>query len=406
MKKTLTLLAFLFTVSAAVHAQVAPEATGSTAMLDYDLNYSQTADFYPGYHGPQQRGIPSGEVEYMNGKDHTPFSVTYSGGYIIGISGLEEGTGVFQHLLISQGYVSRHWTVGLSDDFGLHPASATTGFSGIPGVGGIPGQPAPGNEPVLSLSTRRLTNTAIANFSRKLTHDISFSADGDFESLRYPDGRGLDVNEVGGSPQINWRLNARSSASAQYNFSRFNYLGSPFTMETQSIEPGYMRVWNRWFKTSFSGGPEWVRSNNDQIVPPSTGIAATAQVTYTVRSMSVSLNYLRAVSAGLGLGTEIGVRRDEAFVEFSRAFGKKLSIGATGTYMRSQGLVQTGVTNGKYGGVHVTKRLGENVTLSASYSVIQQTSSLTLPKGALQGLSQVVGFNIAYHPRAMHTIRR
>lgn len=404
-----TLLAVfaLFSASYEARAQVEPAATGgkSTAKLDYDLGYTQTAAFFSGNENTIQQGVASGEVEYLNGKERTPFSLTYSGGYILGISGIDTGTGVFQHILISQGYVTRHGAVSISDDFGLYPTSPTTGFSGIPGVGTFPGLPEPPVEPILALNTRMLNNTAKATFSHSVTYNTNFSFTGDYESLRFPDHGGLDTNQVGLLPQINWHLNALSSASLLYNFSRSNYLGSTFTMETQSIEPGYTRAWNRWFKTSVSGGPELIHSDNNLVVPPSTGIAANAQVMYTAKSLSASLNYVRSVSAGAGEGSEIGVRNDDASADISRTFGRNLSIGASGAYFRTQGFVQTGLTNGKFGGVNVTQRFGKDITLSANYTAILQTSSLTLPAGALQGLEQEIGFNIAYHPRETNIIR-
>ncbi|MGA2050102.1 MAG: hypothetical protein ABSG96_20570, partial [Terracidiphilus sp.] len=241
---------------ATASAQVDPAATGSSAKLDYDLSYSQTALFYAGYSDAQQRGTAAGEVEYMNGKGHTPFSLKYSGGYSAAISGSESGAGVFQHLLISQGYETRRGSVTLSDDVGYYPQSPTTGFSGIPGVGSIPGLPGEPTEPILTLNTRCLNNTATLNITHSLNYATSFSVAGDYVWLRFPDGGGLDINEVGAHPQINWRLNALNSAFLQYSFTRFNYIGSPFAMETQSVEPGLHRIWNRRFTTDVSAGPE------------------------------------------------------------------------------------------------------------------------------------------------------
>jgi hypothetical protein len=401
----LAVLAVLIACATA-NAQVDPAATGSSAILDYDLSYSQTALFYAGYSDAQQRGTAAGEVEYMNGKPHTPFSLKYSGGYSIGISGSESGTGVFQHLLISQGYTTRRSSVTLSDDVGYYPQSPTTGFSGIPGVGSIPGLPGEPTEPILTLNTRCLNNTATLNFTHSLNYDTSFSAAGDYVWLRFPDGGGLDINEVGAHPQINWRLNALNSVFVQYSFTRFNYIGSPFVMETQTVEPGLHRVWNRRITTDVSAGPELIQSNNDQVVPSSIGIAANASVTYTGRLMTASANYYRTVSAGAGLQTQIGVRYNGASVDVSRTFGRDMTIGATGSYTQTAGLLQTGDTNGEFGGVNATRRLGEYLTVSGNYTVFHQSSSLALPTSALHGLSQVIGFSVAYHPRETHIVRQ
>jgi hypothetical protein len=395
-----------FIACTAARTQVVPSATGASAKLDYDLSYSQTAEFYAGDSETVQMGTVSGEVEYLNGYQRAPFSLTYSGGYISGISGPDTGTGVFQHILLSQGYFTRRGSVSLRDDLGFYPQTPTTGFSGIPGVGDLPGEPGLPSEPILTLNTRSLNNTATATFTHTLNYDTTFSIDGNFDSIRFPDGGGLDINQVGMRPEVSWRLNALNYASVEYSFSRFNYLGSPFTMETQSVQPGFYRVWNRRLTTSVSAGPEWIQSDNDLIVPPTVGASANVGVIYTAKSTSATFNYYRSVSAGAGFATQIGIRNNYANASISRTYGRDLTIIATGSYMDSQGLVQPGVTNAEYGGVIATRRMGEYITISANYTALHQTSSLPLETNALKGISQVIGFSIAYHPRETHFVRK
>jgi hypothetical protein len=122
--------------------------------------------------------------------------------------------------------------------------------------------------------------------------------------------------------------------------------------------------------------------------------------------MTASANYYRTVSAGAGLQTQIGVRYNGASVDVSRTFGRDMTIGATGSYTQTAGLLQTGDTNGEFGGVNATRRLGEYLTVSGNYTVFHQSSSLALPTSALHGLSQVIGFSVAYHPRETHIVRQ
>jgi len=44
-------------------------------------------------------------------------------------------------MLVSQGLVRRDWTLRLMDDVSYMPQAPVTGFSGIPGVGNLPGEP-------------------------------------------------------------------------------------------------------------------------------------------------------------------------------------------------------------------------------------------------------------------------
>jgi len=211
---------------------------------------------------------------------------------------------------------------------------------------------------------------------------------------------------VGMRPQASWRINPLNSASIQYAYSRFNYIGSAFVMETQSVQPAYSRVWSRQLTTTVSAGPEWIGSNDDQTLPPTIGLAGNAGVTFAARSASVSLNYYRSVSAGAGLGATIGIRNNDATASISKAFGRDLTIGGTASYMNSRGFLQSGATNGVYGSVNAMRRIGEIVTVSASYTAFHQNSSLPLESSALKGLAQVIGFSVAYHPREIHMIRK
>jgi hypothetical protein len=87
---------------------------------------------------------------------------------------------------------------------------------------------------------------------------------------------------------------------------------------------------------------------------------------------------------------------------FSRAFGKKLTIGATSSYMRTAGLVNNGVTNATYGGAQATRQLGRNFNIFANYTAINQSSNLQNSANVLNSLSQVIGFGIGYSPRETH----
>jgi hypothetical protein len=58
-----------------------------------------------------------------------------------------------------------------------------------------------------------------------------------------------------------------------------------------------------------------------------------------------------------------------------------------------------GVINAKYGGAQATRKLGRYLTVFASYSAIDQSSSSSLPINVLNQLEQVIGFGIGYSPR-------
>jgi hypothetical protein len=411
MKSSSTLLAIFLVASAAARAQVVPAIEGPTGLplsgtLHYDLRYTQTAQFYGG--STEQMGAASGEAAYANTSAVRPFAMVYSGGDTWNLSGPSEGTGVFQHMLLSQGLVRRDWTLRLADDVSYMPQSPVTGFSGIPGVGNLPGEPGQPSQPILTLDTRSVNNTVSPNFSHTFGHATSLDLGAGYSILRFPDNNGLDTDSVQANGQITRRLDARNSLFGQYVYGYFSYPGySLLTMDTQSALVGYQRTWNRQFKTSVAAGPEWVHGSDNLLVPPSTNITVNANATYDLRSStSATVSYNRATTGGAGEATEVDIRNDDVNGGITQQFGMNLTVSATGSYMRTQGLLlqldQTVMTNGESGGVSATRRLSRYFTVFANYTVIQQSSNFGLSANVVNGLSQVIGFGVGYSPRDMH----
>lgn len=412
MKASYTLLAILFMVGSMARAQVVPAATGPAGLpvsgtLHYDLRYSQTEQFYGGSIGVVQRGIASGEAAYANSSAVRPFELTYSGGDIWNISGEPEGTGVFQHLLASQGVNRRNWTLRLSDDVSYMPQAPTSGFSGIPGVGNLPVQPGQPGQPILTLNTRSVYNIFNPDFTHTLGHATSLDIGSRYSVMRFPDGNGLDTDSVQANSQVTRRLDALNSVSGQYTYSHNSYPEySLLTMDTQSALFGYQRTWNRQLKTSVSAGPEWVRSSSSLLVPASTSLSVNANATYDLRSTSAMVSYYRATTGGAGEATEVGVHNNDVNASLSQLFGRNLTVTATGSYMRTQGLElqlqRTVATNAEFGGVSATRKLGRYFIVFANYTAIHQSSNAALSANIISGLSQVVGFGVGYSPQEMH----
>jgi hypothetical protein len=409
MKASSTLLAIFFVVSSAAGAQVAPAIEGPyyrlpiSGTLHYDLRYTQTAQFYEGY--IEQMGVASGEAAYANTSAVHPFALVYSGGDSWIISGPQEEPGVFQHMLVSQGLVRRDWSLRLMDDVTYMPQSPVTGFSGIPGVGNLPGEPGLPTQPILTQNTRSVSNTVGSDFMHTFGHATSLDFGGRYSILRFPDGNGLDTDSVQANGQITRRLDARNSLFGQYVYGSFSYPAySQLTMDTQSALVGYQRTWNRQFRTSVSAGPEFVQSSDNLLVPPSTNLTANANATYALRSSTTAtVSYNRATSGGAGEATEVAIHNDDVTGAITQLFGRTWTVSATGSYIRTQGLAlqldQAVVTSAELGGVSATRRLGRYFTVFANYTAVQQSSNLGLGTNVVNGLSQVVGFGVAYSPR-------
>jgi len=405
MKTTLALLAFLFTVAIAAYAQTSPEATAGTAVLNYSARYSQSAQFYGGTLGNSQNAVLSGNVDYANGFQRRPFTLTFGGGYSWNIAGMSYGNGLFENLSISQGIVGRKWNFQISDDISYLKEAPVTGFSGVPGTG----EPISGSNPppqssqtILTLNTRSVNNAVNAEYEHNLNFATTFSVGGTSELLRYPDGNGLDTDSQSANAGFTRRLNARNSLSGQYTFGYFGYPGNNPTqpisgLKTSTALVGFQREWNRRITTNVSVGPEWINSSNSAVLPSSTTVAANASANGHFRFGSASLSYSRATSGGGGL--LVGGEVDTVSAGFAREFVRKLSVNLTGGYMRTSGLANQGEYDGKFGAAMATLRLSRYFTAFASYTGTDQSTPSSVSGNALNGLWQVASFGIGYSPR-------
>jgi len=408
MKMTLTLLTLLFTVAAAAHAQVAPDAKSPglpiSGKLHYDLHYSEIS-YLGDSLGDSQSAILSGNVGYMNDGERLPFALTYGGGYIWNIAGASYGAGLFENLLLSQGIVGRNWNIRASDNVSYRKMAPTTGFSGVPGtgepVGGSNPSP-PSSQTILTLNTRTINNVVTGEFEHGLNYAMALSVGGSSELLRYPDGNGLDTGAQMANALLTRRLNARNSLSGEYLFSDYSYPGNNLAQAISSLETntalfGYQREWNRRIITNVSVGPEWIASSNSAVVPSSIGVSGSAKVDDHFRNGSAGLYYSHATSGGGGFlpGAEV----DSVSANFSRELERKLTIGLTGGFRRTSSLGNEGEINGKYGAAMATMRLSQHFTAFASYTGTDQSSSYSLPTNTLNQLLQVISFGIGYSPR-------
>jgi hypothetical protein len=408
MKARHALLAILITASSAAKAQVAPAATGPNGLplsgtLRYDLRYTQMAMFNQGAGGSAQMSILSGDVTYANANLAHPTTLTYSGGDMWNISGAAGESGVFQHLMVSQGIARRAWSFNMSDNVSYMPQSPYGGFSGIPGIGSLPGLPGLPSQPILTLNTRTVENTVSPVFTHIIDHATSLNVNASYDIVRYPDGNGLEIDSVMGGPLITRRLNALNSITGQYIFNHISYPGyASFTMTTQSALLGYLRTWTRRFNTSVSAGPQWIQSSLSTVVPSSTSLSVNANATYLAGRTTATLSYIQMANGGAGISTQIGVQNEDVNAVLSRPFGKDLTISAMGSFMRTTGLNQFGVTYGKYGGVTATRQLGRSFSIFANYTATQQSTSSALTSNTFSGLSHMVSFGFGYSPREMH----
>ncbi|MGH9607964.1 MAG: hypothetical protein ACRD3N_19935 [Terracidiphilus sp.] len=398
-------MAIFLAVCPSLSAQVAPGAATGEAYLHYTFRYSQSAQF-GGNRGDWQTTAPSAELDYSNGNSKHLFSLDYAGGYLSTVEGPSYGTGMFQRLLLSEGFVWPKWNVLVSDNVGYRPASPTTGFSGIPGIGepiGVASPAPPSSQSILTLNTHTVQNTVSGDINHILNFATSLSLGGSSDLLRYPDGNGLNTNSPMAKGGLTFRIDARNSLSAQYLFSQFSYPDYNYTFKANSALFGYQRAWTRSLTSNVSLGPEWIGGSNNNLIdiPSSTAISVQAAVTYQLRSGSTGLSYHRGTTGGSGY--QFGAETDSVVANFSREFDKKLTLGLTGGYRRNSelGISSTGLgaahtIDGEFAGAQASRQLNRFLSFFANYTATTQSYAGSLPNNVLNQLLQAASFGLAY----------
>lgn len=407
MNSTLKVFALILALSSAAGAQVAPAATSAGSLplsnrLYYAFRYSQTA-VKGGAIGTWQTSNLSGTADYANASVRAPFVMEYSGGYTWTIQGPSYGSGLFQRMFISQSGVWRKWLLTVSDDASYLPQAPTTGFSGIAGIGDPIGTPSPtpvSSQSILTLNTHVVHNMATGSLENKLTAATSFSGQGNYELLRFPNGDGLDTDTYAVTGQVTHRLDGRDSVFGSYQYSRYSYPQYALTFETQTGPVGFRRLLSRKLSTSIAAGPMWITSSNQTVVPSKLTYMLNGKVEYSSKPTMISAGYNHAANGGAGY--LLGATWDSVDGNMTRSFGPNFQLGLTGGYDHTAGMSGNGSAKGVVGGTQATWQISRNFIAFANYTGIHQTTTGSLPANVLDQTLHTVGFGVGYSPRNNH----
>jgi hypothetical protein len=413
MKTTLKVLAVLFALSTAASAQVAPAATSASGVpasgrLYYAFRYAQSAEF-GGVVGTWQTSTASATANYANGSVRAPLTLDYAGGYTWTLTGPNYGSGVFQHMYVTQGGVWRKWAVSLSDDVSYLPQTPITGFSGIPGIGEPIGTPNPdpsNSQTILSLNTHVVRNFAMGSVENKLSAATTLGGSGGYEMLRYPNNDGIDTDSYSATGEVTHRLDGRDSIAATYLYDSYSYPNYVPTFGTDEGLIGFKRLLSRKLSMNVAAGPLWVYSSNNQNVPLAERVpsnltyAVNGRVDYTSKPTLVEVEYSHGVNGGAGY--LLGATGDIVHGNFMYRFGPNVAFGMTAGYDRTAGLTNNGATDNVVGGTQATWQVSRNFIAFANYTGIYQTTTSSLASTAINQVLHTIGFGFGYSPRNTH----
>jgi hypothetical protein len=408
-------------------AEAAPISTGfsvprTAGTLNYGISASESVIWgFNGISGSTSSTNVTGDLGYISNSKRDPFSAVFSGGYSWGMS--NEPSYGFVSLGVSQVINAGRWNFLVSDSLSYLPNTATTGLSGIPGVGDLgitPVQVGPDTgQGILSNYSNRVSNTVSGSLQRQITGKTSINGSGTYNVLHFLDNTGsalnsgLDTSMVSGGGGISHQVNARNTWGGNYSYANNSFPGDnfglpvqDFTSQTASLM--YSHKFSRRVSVTLNGGPQW-SSEDSSGSPQSLSLYANVSGEYAGRFSSASLAYVRSTSGGYGVVG--GSLSDSVSFGADRRFARVWSASLTAAYSRNSSLPSQSVTpymfNTTVGSVQISRAIMRSLSAYASYTGESQSgTSSPVAVDVFNGVTQVLGFGLTYSPSSIHMGRQ
>jgi hypothetical protein len=422
----------LLTLPATTYAQAIPVATASpistgfslpslAGTLQYAVSASQSlASNYFGNTGINSSTNLSGDLAFITNSPIYPFNAVFSGGRAWSSSG--QSSYNFFNLAMTQGVHAKRWTFALTDSVNYLPGTASSGLSGVPGVGDLgvnPAQPgtsaAPSGQGVLTGFTSRVTNSSGLNISRPITGKTSFNVSGAYSLTRFLNNPtntgnpGIDSDSESASGGLSHRIDERNSLGGNFSYSHNTFSGTNFGLPepgftSQSASLQYSHQFTRKFGFSASAGPQW----NDSGIPGSTralSLFANVSATYSGQFSHATMSFSR--SSNNGSGVVGGAISDSVAFSTGRIFNRVWLCALTAAYTQSTQLPSASSLAFTFDttvmGVQISRAIVRNLSAYASYTLQNQSNrGAATTVDLFSGLSNITGFGLTYSPMAIH----
>ena len=338
--------------------------------------------------------------------------IGYLGGGSIASNGGSGGIGntTFQTLVVSEQFMWGRSTISFFDSFNFLP-EAGFGYTGgtgipIPGGGGIGlGNGFIPDQSILTPQAQSLSNSFITQVQTNLTPRSSLTFLGGYSELHY---FGTDLLNSGGpmfQAGYNYQITREDTVSVFYRFNAFSYSNFNQSIHNNSAQVTYARRVTGRLAFHVGAGPSFssfqapisgttgtgsgsgtvTGSTNQTFFSLNTGL------TYAVDRMTLAISYNHGISEGSGVLA--GSVANNIFGSASRQLTRTLSAGFNFGYSRNTGLSIATVTpsfqsfNFTYAGVNLNRSWGRSSSLSLSYQLQYQDSSVPPCVGATCGTS-------------------
>ena len=398
-----------------------PSLTGS---LNYAVSASQSlASNYFGNAGVTSSTNLSGDLASITNSALYPFNTVFSGGRAWSSSG--QSSYDFFNLSMTQGIHVQRWSFALSDSVNYLPGTATTGLSGVPGVGDLGVNPAqPGtasgtgalpSQGVLSGFSSRVSNSSSLSVGRPITGKTSMNASGSYSLTRFLSNStnagtpGVNSDSDSASLGLSHRIDARNSTGGSFTYSRSSFSGATFGIpepgfSSQSASLQYSHQFTRKFGMSASAGPQW----NNTGTPGSSralSLFTNLSASYSGKFSQGTMAYTRSSNSGYGVVG--GAISDSVSFSISRTLDRVWLCALTTAYTQSSQLPSSTSLPFTFHttvmGVQVSRAIVRSLSAYASYTLQNQSNQgAAAAVDLFSGLSNVTGFGLTYSPMAIH----
>jgi hypothetical protein len=345
-----------------------------------------------------------GGIEVHRNSENSNLILSYLGGGSISNNGAA-GNAVFQQFGLVEQLAWGRSTITFFDTLSYLPESAF-GFAGATGVplpgGGTVGlqNPFVPEQGILTAQSQRIANTFIAEDQIQLTPRSSLTFLGGYNLLHYFGTNLLNADGFMFQGGYNYLITREDTISLFYRFNEFDYSNFHQSISNNSVQASYGRRVTGRLALRVGGGPSF---SNFQTPITTSGSSGTGSGTTTGPTSQVYF----AVSAGLiyqaertgftffydrGIGGGSGVLAGSVsnFLSGSatRQFSQNVQGGLNFGYSRNSGLGIGIITptdqtfNYTYVGANLSRRWGRSTTLSLSYQLQYQNSSIPPCVGA------------------------
>lgn len=402
-------------------AEASPISTGfelplTAGTLQYGVTASESLIWgYYGNSGIAESTSISGDLGYISHSSRDPFSAVIAGGH--GWSTSSEPSYSFLTLGLSQVVGVGRWNFVLSDNLSYMPETATTGLSGIAGVGDLGVNPVQVGtdigQGVLTNYSSRIDDTATVAIQRQLTGKTSLNGSGAYSVNQFvgnSSGPGLDYSSESGQGGITHQFSVRDTVGGNYSYSVVNYTGNAYGvaapgLSTQTASMQFTHQFTRKLGLNASAGPQWTTLD---FAPPTTILNwfADLAVAYKAKSSTMQASYVRSTNAGYGVIG--GGLSDAASLSFGGKFFRVWNSALFVAYTRASSLPVARIPpysfNTAIAGFQASRALAHSFSVYGSYTLEEQSTqgSASSAVDVFSGTTQVLGFGLTYSPTPIH----